>query len=116
MKSVAEFDGVYIHKTPVDFRKSINGLSDIVQNELSLNPFEKLLFVFICRDRKKIKILYWDESGFALWYKRLEKERFPWPGKEDTVMTLSPDELSWLLSGIDLWKIAPHKKLKFDQV
>ena len=74
-----EFDEVFLHQGTVDFRKSINGLSEIVQNDLAFNLFGKYLFVFLCKNRKKIKILYWDETGFALWYKLLEKDRFPWP-------------------------------------
>jgi len=116
MRSVLEFDEVFLHQGTVDFRKSINGLSEIVQNDLALNLFGKYLFVFLCKNRKKIKILYWDETGFALWYKLLEKDRFPWPKEGEKIVSISAEQLSWLLSGIDLWKIQPHKKLNFDQV
>lgn len=55
-------------------RKSIDGLAGIVENELELNPLEPALFVFCNRGRDKIKILYWENNGFVLWYKRLEKQ------------------------------------------
>ena len=116
MKSVLEFDEVLLHHRTVDFRKSINGLTEIVQNELELDPFGRYLFVFLCKDKKKIKFLYWDETGFALWYKRLEKDRFPWPKEGEKIISITAEQLSWLLSGIDLWKIQPHKKLNFEQV
>jgi transposase len=55
----------------VDMRKSIDGLSSFVEQELVLDPFASALFVFCNRKRDKIKILYWERSGFVLWYKRL---------------------------------------------
>ena len=68
---------VYLCCDIVDMRKSINGLSAIVEQELEVSPFSTHLFVFCNRRRDKIKILYWERSGFVLWYKRLEKQRFP---------------------------------------
>ena len=79
MKSLSKFTQVYLHKEPVDFRKSINGLGAIVQEEMKLDPFSSALFIFCCARRKRIKILYWDRTGFALWYKKLEENLFPWP-------------------------------------
>jgi transposase len=117
MRPVRDFDGVYLHRAPVDFRKSIDGLATIVERELGLDPFARELFVFTCRRRIRIKILYFDRTGFALWYKRLEKDRFRWPkvGEERTVR-LSPDQLTWLLDGYDIAKMRPHETLKFSRV
>lgn len=72
-------DQVYLYLQPVDFRKSINGLSALVELEMSLDPFMPALFVFCNRQRDKVKLLYWERNGFVLWYKRLEKQRFCWP-------------------------------------
>jgi len=66
---------VYLHREPVDFRKSINGLSVIVESEMALSPLSGALFVFCNKKRDKLKLLYWDRTGFALWYKRLEQEK-----------------------------------------
>jgi len=108
------FTRIFIHKAPVDFRKSINGLSEIVQNEMRLDPFSRYLFVFGSRDRKKVKLLYWDRTGFALWLKRLEKAKFPWPRKiEGDVIELSARELEWLLDGYEFWKMKPHETLNY---
>jgi transposase len=63
-------------------RKSINGLLTIVEQELGLSPFAPRLFVFCNRQRDKIKIFHWERSGFVLWYKRLEKARFPCPRRD----------------------------------
>ena len=72
---------VYLHRDFVDFRKSINGLAGIVEAELELPVMNGALFVFCNKGRDKLKILYWDKTGFALWYKRLEKDKFKWPTK-----------------------------------
>jgi len=62
-----------LHRKPVDFRKSINGLTTIVEQEMDSDVFSGQVFVFCNKSRDKLKVLYWDKTGFALWYKRLEK-------------------------------------------
>jgi len=108
---------VYLCRAVVDMRKSINGLSVLVEEELSLDPFHPALFVFCNRRRDKIKVLYWERTGFVLWYKRLEKHRFAWslPGQTD-VVELTGRELNWLLDGIDVFAIKPHEELSFETV
>jgi transposase len=97
--------GVYLCVEPVDFRKAIQGLSLLVEQEFELNPFEATLFVFINRRGDKLKILYWEKTGFFLWYKRLEKQRFKWSvGHSGATITLNGEQLNWLLDGFDLWK------------
>src|SRR5690606_35267868 len=73
---------VYLCCVPVDFRKQIDGLAALVQGELALDVFGDALFVFVNRQRSRIKILYCHRNGFCLWQKRLEKERFAWPSPE----------------------------------
>jgi len=108
---------VYLYRGIVDMRKSIDGLSSIVEQELGLSPFGPSLFVFCNRRRDKIKLLYWERSGFVLWYKRLEKERFPWPRRDkEGVLEMSGRELNWLLDGIDLFRLAPHQTLSYQSV
>ena len=110
-------DRVYLSCHPVDFRKSIAGLSALVEQELGLNPFDTALFVFINRHRNRIKILYWDRNGFCLWYKRLEIDRFAWPrGEAGSTVNLSPQALQWLLEGFDIWSHGPHKTLNYQCV
>jgi transposase len=110
-------DHVYLCREPVDMRKSINGLSIMVEEVLTLNPFSGHWFVFCNRRRDKVKLLYWSRNGFCLWYKRLEKQRFKWPRHLDgEPITLTPDELRWLLDGYDLAKLKPHQKLLYESV
>jgi transposase len=105
---------IYMHLEPVDFRKSINGLVVVVEQQLELSPLSDALFVFSNKKRDKLKILYWDKTGFALWYKRLEKQRFKWP-KDDQLsrLVLSEQQLNWLLDGYD---IIGHSPLTYQAV
>ena len=106
---------VHLCRDAVDFRKSINGLSLLVEQHLSLNPFAaESLYVFVNRQRDKIKILYWERNGFCVWYKRLEAERFHWPLADvDETVVVSAKELNWLLDGFDIWRQSPHKELSY---
>lgn len=108
---------VYLCRQPVDFRKAIAGLSVLVEQALGLDPFASALYVFTNGRRNQIKVLYWERNGFCLWQKRLEKERFKWPQHltGDTV-TLTGQELNWLLDGFDVWRHPPHKLLQFQSV
>lgn len=97
---------VYLACGCTDMRKSINGLSAMVEGSFKLNPFEKAYFVFCNRGRNRIKILTWDNDGFWLYLKRLEKGHFKWPdSSESQTMDLSHEELSQLLK-------APNLELK----
>lgn len=71
----------WVCEQPVDMRKSIDALSVLVQPIFNASPLSGHLFVFLCRHRTRVKILYWDRTGFALWYKRLEGARFAPPGE-----------------------------------
>lgn len=108
---------VHLCRVPIDFRKSINGLSVLVEKELGLDPFGQALYVFINRQRNKIKVLYWHRNGFCLWLKRLEAEKFAWPRDgEAAAHELTAQQFEWLLEGFDLWRHAPHKSLHFTSV
>ena len=98
---------VYLHRDPVDSRMGINGLSILVEQAMRLNPMTSALFVFGNRRRDRIKILGWGGNGFWLLLKRLEADRFIWPNGGDTI-TLSAEQLHWLLDGIDLAVIQKH--------
>ncbi len=112
-----DVSAVYLHRDPVDFRKSINGLSVIVESEMALSPLSGALFVFCNKKRDKLKLLYWDRTGFALWYKRLEQEKFPWPRRiDEAVIELDEDRLHWLLQGYDITRMQPHAALHYQTV
>jgi len=91
---------VYLACGHTDMRKSINGLSMIVESRFKLDPFDGALFVFCNRSRDRVKILEWDGDGFWIYFKRLEKGHFRWPAPgDDATMTLTGEELSYLLGG-----------------
>ena len=117
MKLQTELSTIYLHREPVDFRKAVNGLMIIVEQEMELSPFDDALFVFCNKSHDKLKVLYWEQTGFCLWYKRLEKHKFKWPRKtKNSVMTLSEQQWDWLLSGLDITKMREHQPLTFVSV
>jgi len=105
---------VYLYADPVDMRKSIDGLSALVEQEMSLSPFVDAVFVFCNRGRDKIKILCWERNGFIVWYKRLEKQRFYWKRDSNDITTLDGHVLNSLLDGLDIWPKKAHKTLNYD--
>lgn len=117
MKSVKEFKGVFFHREPVDMRNAITGLSVIVERAEMGDLMGPNLFVFANRRRDLMKVLYFDRSGFALWMKRLEKDKFPWPKKKESeVVALTAEQFEWLLDGYDVWKMKPFEELRFSRV
>ena len=103
---------VYLACGHTDMRKSINGLSAIVESSFKLDPFDASVFVFCNRARDRVKILEWDGDGFWLYFKRLEKGHFKWPSAgEEATMSLTGDELSILLNGARV-----EQKLKRNEV
>ncbi|MCC9651036.1 IS66 family insertion sequence element accessory protein TnpB [Vibrio sp. MA64] len=109
MLSATEID---FYPESVDFRKSINGLAAIIESDTDLLLGSGALFLFTNKQRDKIKVLYWDKTGFALWCKRLEKAKYKWPSKEkNEVYRLTQSELDRLLSG---FTIIGHKPVRIN--
>ena len=92
---------IWFYNRPVDFRKQIDGLVILVADQLKADPVSGQLFLFRNASSNKVKLLWWDSNGFWLIYKRLEKGKFCFPKAGTEVWSLSKDELSWLLSGLD---------------
>jgi transposase len=114
MKWFNQLPPVYLYRAPVDFRKAVNGLSAIVEEDMGLSPYDGALYLFCNRNRDRLKVLHWDKTGFVLWYKRLEKERFRWPRlSSQAVLNISPAELESLLSGLSIER---HKVLNYKAV
>lgn len=102
---------VYLCLTPCDMRKSFDSLHALVRDTLELDAFAGHLFVFASRRRDRVKILYWDRDGFAIWAKRLEEGTYTIPSGEpgSRQFEITVEELGALLSGIDL-STAQRKK------
>jgi transposase len=105
---------VYLAVGVTNMRKQINGLSILVEQHLSLDPFSGDLFAFCNRRRNMIKILYWDRNGFCLWHKRLEEHLFKWPRSADEAIKISSQQLDWLLDGLDF--TSAHQRLQYQAV
>jgi transposase len=98
---------IFIGSTPIDMRKSIDGLTAIVQDELRQDVYSGYLFVFVSRRCDRVKILTWDKGGFVLVYKRLERGQFKLPHMDPSSMTVEIDstQLTMLLDGIDFGRV-----------
>ena len=108
-------ENIYLHRDFIDFRKGINGLVEIVLNEFESSIQSSSLFVFCNRQSHQVKCLYWDMTGFCLWQKRLEQDKFKWPKKhENNEIIIDHEKLEWLLKGIDISRIKEHKTLNYD--
>ena len=115
MRSVESFSKFFFYNGRVDFRKWIDGLSAVVQFEMQQSVTEESLYVFVSKCRRKIKILYWDKTGYAVWYKRLEKEKFPKVISSQNSLTMRMQDLKYFLEGGDFTKIKTHKKMQILQ-
>jgi transposase len=94
---------IYLAVEPVDMRKQFNGLWSLAEEKLQENPRSGAVFVFINKNRDRLKMLYFDGTGPWVFAKRLEQGRFTWPlGSDRTKLSLAPEALTMLLAGIDL--------------
>ncbi|MCH5374615.1 MAG: IS66 family insertion sequence element accessory protein TnpB [Planctomycetes bacterium] len=97
---------VFLAKQVTDMRKSFRGLITLTESILQQDPLSGHLFVFVNRRRDLLKILYWDGSGFWIWYRQLERGTFQLPmppaDPQEASVELTPAQLSLILDGIDL--------------
>ena len=105
---------IYLANFHVDMRKSIDGLSLLVCNHFDRNPADGAVYVFINKASNKLKILYFDRNGFALWYKRLERGKFHFSANGDGMCKLEESQLRWLLDGLDFLQLQGHPQLNYD--
>lgn len=103
---------VFVASDPVDLRRSFDSLAACTQDLLEQDPLSGHLFVFRNRQGDRVKILYWDRTGYCLWYKRLEKGTFRLPSGAGAV-EISTAELVLLLEGIDL--AGARRRLRFQR-
>jgi transposase len=105
---------IFIRPGITDLRKAVNGLSGIIEQQMTEEPFSGNVYLFCNRDRKLLKAIYWDRNGFWLNQKRLEKDKYPWPDTSEAVLELNTAQLTMLLQGIDFFKA--HKPLYYKNV
>jgi transposase len=96
---------VLLYRPAADMRHGFDRLAELVRTHLQEDPLSGTLFLFRSRCGSRLKILYWDRDGYALWYKRLEQGVFRFPKADDDAtakVQIRPSELAMLLEGIDL--------------
>lgn len=93
---------VFVHTQPTDLRRSFDRLAQMAQEVLHQDPFSGHLFVFVNRGGDRMKILFWDRSGYALFYKRLEAGVFHLPPEEGAGVEIDVPRLTLILAGLDL--------------
>lgn len=102
---------IYLCVHAVDMRKSFDGLMGVIQQAGLGDPLSGAWFVFRNRRADRLKILYFDRDGLALWYKRLEQGRFQWPATEGrNSLAIDAATLNMILSGIDLSTVRRRKR------
>lgn len=103
---------IYLCTSPTDMRKGFDTLAALVKDFLGQDPLSGHLFLFVGRAKDRVKILYWDADGFALWYKRLEEGTFRMPrvSSDDAGVELKASELAMMLEGIDLRSLKRTKR------
>jgi transposase len=97
---------VFLYRLPTDMRKSFHGLVALVESAVKQDPLSGSLFVFLNRQRDRIKILYWGQTGFCIWYQQLQKGTYQLPDEksleEQQTIEVTRSQLSLILDGIDL--------------
>ena len=101
---------VFLCLAPADMRRSFDGLARMAAEVVRQDPLSGHLFVFRNRRGDRVKILYWDKDGYALWYKRLEAGVFRFPEAEGGRVEVSSSDLALVLDGIDLASVKRHKR------
>ncbi len=117
MREAKSFDRILLYRGIVDFRKWMGGLAQVVEHELSEDLVDAgKLFVFVSRNRRSVKCLYWNKTGLALWTTKLESERFLIDRSRRGKVWISSQQLEWILAGIDYVKMKPHKEVSVKKI
>ena len=105
---------IFLCRQPADMRKSFDGLAQLVREFLGADPLSGHMFVFRSKRGDRLKLLYWDESGYAIWYKRLEEGvfRFPNAASDDAGIEIRAADLTMLLDGVDLSSVKRLKRYR----
>ncbi len=103
---------IFIHTAPADMRKSMDGLENLVRHHLGEDPMSGHLFLFRNRRGNRLKILYWDRNGFVVWYKRLERGTFSFPGGNDGRIEIGPPLFQQLVGGLSLERVWKNSSIR----
>jgi transposase len=108
---------VFLYRLPTDMRKSFHGLVALTESAVKQDPLSGSLFVFLNRQRDRIKILYWGQTGFCIWYQQLQQGTYQLPDptslEERETMEVTRAQLSLILDGIDLASARQRKRFQW---
>jgi len=104
---------IFLRPGKTDLRKGVSGLVAIAQDDMAQDPFSGSVYLFCNKNRKLLKAVYWDKTGFWLSQKRLEKDTYPWPQDATAARELTGAELQMLLTGIDFFR--KHQERYFEK-
>ena len=112
MFTLSSSNKFHLYNQPTDMRKSFDGLSGIISNNLGGNPCNGDVFIFINKQRNKIKLLHWQGISFTLYYKRLEEGTFELPRyeKHDGTIVLTYAQIVMLIDGLTIKNIHRRKQ------
>lgn len=103
---------IFLCIEPTDMRRGFDRLAEMVRSVIRQDPLSGHLFVFRSRAGDRLKLLYWDRDGLALWYKRLEKGRFSTPARVGEDFRIDARELTMMLEGLEEANV--HRRIRFD--
>lgn len=106
----------YFYSKAVDMRKSFNGLYLLILDMITIETLPGKMFIFLNKKRNKLKVLYWDKDGFAIWYKSLQKGLFEFPSCDEKYLEINAETLQQIFYGFDLKNIKKQKRFSINNV
>jgi transposase len=106
---------IFLAREPADMRRSFTGLCGLVRDQLGADPCSGHLYCFRNKREDKLKMIYFDRTGLAIWYKRLEQGRFHWPPCSGASVELNAAEVAFLLEGVDWKSVKRHKRFSLEK-
>ena len=107
---------VFLYRRPTDMRKSFHGLVALTESALKRDPLSGSFFVFVNRRRDRIKILYWGQTGFCIWYQQLQQGTYQLPSHDSLdnqdALEVTRSQLSLILDGIDLSSVRQRRRFQ----
>ena len=110
---------VFLYRRPTDMRKSFHGLVALTESALQKDPLSGSFFVFVNRRRDRIKILYWGQTGFCIWYQQLQQGTYQLPSHDSLdeldALEVTRSQLSLILDGIDLSSVRQRRRFQLQR-
>jgi transposase len=113
MLSITRFHRCYLYRGRTDMRKGIDSLCGLIRKELGKDPLSGELFIFFCSARRRVKIILWDQDGFALYQKRLERGTYQIPEGQTAHQSITAEQLNFILAGVVLENIKHRPRYQY---